>query len=127
MIGILRAGAGNIFGLGRSLRASDQFQHSDSWLRGFEQQGIGPRDSLTGDSLGGRWYVHANAEAEFPILGLPKELGLSGAVFTDFGAVWDADPAIVNCVGVAACGTTQVPAPRFSPTVSSRVFPPVSA
>ncbi|WP_306028908.1 outer membrane protein assembly factor BamA [Stappia sp. MMSF_3263] len=119
VIGILRAGAGNIFGLGRSLRASDQFQHSDSWLRGFEMQGIGPRDSLTGDSLGGRWYVHANAEAEFPILGLPKELGLSGAVFTDFGAVWDADPAIVNCVGVAACGTTQVPA-----TVQSNSFQP---
>jgi outer membrane protein insertion porin family len=109
VIGILRAGGGYITGLGKSLRASEQFQHSDVWLRGFEQQGIGPRDSVTGDSLGGRWYVHANAEAEFPIFGLPKELGLSGAVFTDFGAVWNTDPAIQTCVQTASgCGGAQV-------------------
>lgn len=126
VIGILRAGAGNIMGVGRDLRASDQFQHSDSWLRGFEPQGIGPRDALTGDALGGRWYVHANAEAEFPILGLPKELGLSGAVFTDFGAVWDSDPAIVRCVETAnGCGGNQpagsVLSNGFSPRISAGV------
>jgi outer membrane protein insertion porin family len=117
VIGILRTGGGYLNGLGDELRSSEQFQHSDTWLRGFEMQGIGPRDSRTGDSLGGRWYVHANAEAEFPILGLPRELGLSGAVFTDFGALWDSDSAINNCV-VAGCG------PATAATVQSNGFAP---
>ncbi|MCA1297127.1 outer membrane protein assembly factor BamA [Stappia indica] len=124
VVGVLRAGGGNIFGLGKALRVTDQFQHRDSWLRGFEPQGIGPRDATTGDSLGGRWYVHANAEAEFPIFGLPRELGLFGAVFTDFGAVWDADPALIACVETAnGCGGTQaagsVTSNGFSPRVSA--------
>ena len=117
VIGILRTGGGYLNGLGDELRSSEQFQHSDTWLRGFEMQGIGPRDSRTGDSLGGRWYVHANAEAEFPIFGLPRELGLSGAVFTDFGALWDADSAITDCV-VAGCG------PATPATVQSNGFAP---
>ncbi|WP_244628021.1 outer membrane protein assembly factor BamA [Stappia taiwanensis] len=124
VVGVLRAGGGNIFGLGKDLRVTDQFQHRDSWLRGFEPQGIGPRDATTGDSLGGRWYVHANAEAEFPIFGLPRELGLFGAVFTDFGAVWDADPALINCVETGGgCGGNQpagsVLSNGFSPRVSA--------
>lgn len=120
VVGIARAGGGYITGVGRDLRASDQFQHSDVWLRGFEPQGIGPRDSVTGDALGGRFYVHANLEAEFPILGLPRELGLSGAVFTDFGSVWDSDPAVNNCVTTAnGCGGNVVGA-----TVLSNGFDP---
>lgn len=121
VIGILRTGGGYLNGLGKDLRSSEQYQHSDTWLRGFEMQGIGPRDSVTGNSLGGRWYVHANAEAEFPILGLPRELGLSGAVFTDFGALWDADQAVTNCV-VAGCGGTTpatVQSNGFAPRVSA--------
>lgn len=124
VVGILRGGGGYIAGIGRDLRASDQFQHNDNWLRGFEPQGIGPRDATTGDALGGRWYVHANAEAEFPIFGLPRELGLSGAVFTDFGAVWDTDPAILACVQTAnGCGGAQpagsVQSNDFKPRVAA--------
>jgi outer membrane protein insertion porin family len=124
VVGILRGGGGYIAGIGRDLRASDQFQHNDNWLRGFEPQGIGPRDATTGDALGGRWYVHANAEAEFPIFGLPRELGLSGAVFTDFGAVWDTDPAILACVQVKdGCGGSQaagsVQSNDFKPRVAA--------
>ena len=113
VVGILRAGGGNVTGLGRDLRAADQFQHNDQWLRGFQSRGIGPRDSVTGDAIGGRFFMHANAEAEFPILGLPRELGLSGAVFTDFGALWSAEPALVRCVETSnGCGGTQATAGR---------------
>ncbi|WP_349360514.1 outer membrane protein assembly factor BamA [Stappia sp.] len=124
VVGILRAGGGNITNLGKDLRAADQFQHSDQWLRGFEPRGIGPRDARTGDAIGGRWYVHANAEAEFPILGLPRELGLSGAVFTDFGALWDAEPALIRCVQTTnGCGGNQpassVSSNGFAPRVSA--------
>ncbi|MCV2881133.1 outer membrane protein assembly factor BamA [Actibacterium sp. XHP0104] len=57
-------------------------------IRGFEPQGIGPRDG--GEALGGNVYAVARFEAEFP-LGLPEEYGITGGVFADFGSVWSLD------------------------------------
>ncbi|MXN67015.1 outer membrane protein assembly factor BamA [Stappia sp. GBMRC 2046] len=105
LIGQLRAGGGYITSIGNDLRVQEQFQHSQDWLRGFQTRGIGPRDALTGDALGGRWYAHVNAEGRFPFPWIPKELGLSGAVFADAGALWDVDPSINDCVTTpASCG-----------------------
>ena len=53
-------------------------------LRGFSQAGAGPRDTATRDALGGKNYVTATLETKFP-LGLPEELGVSGALFSDAG------------------------------------------
>ena len=61
-------------------------------IRGFEPNGIGPRD-LTApneDALGGNLYAVARFEADFP-LGLPEEYGLSGGAFVDVGSVWSLD------------------------------------
>jgi outer membrane protein insertion porin family len=57
-------------------------------FRGFEYGGIGPRDTSTGDALGGRRYWMATAESLFPI-GLPNEFGVKGALFADVGSLWD--------------------------------------
>lgn len=122
VVGVLRAGGGYITSIGNPLRVQDQFQQQSDWLRGFQPQGIGPRDARTGDALGGRFYAHANAEARFPFPWIPKEIGLSGAVFTDFGSVWDVDPDIEDCVTTpATCGLT-VPNPASS--VQSNEFQP---
>jgi outer membrane protein insertion porin family len=51
---------------------------------------VGPRDSLTDDSLGGNFFYRGSAELKFPI-GLPEELGVAGHAFTDFGTLWDID------------------------------------
>ncbi len=59
-------------------------------LRGFERSGVGPRDAVTKDSLGGNFFYRATAEMSFP-LGLPKELGIKGHAFTDAGSLWDID------------------------------------
>lgn len=59
-------------------------------LRGFEQAGVGPRDLLTDDSLGGNRFYRGSAEVSFP-LGLPEELGIQGHTFTDFGSLFDID------------------------------------
>lgn len=61
-----------------------------STLRGFERSGVGPRDSATGDSLGGNVFYRGSIEMSFP-LGLPKELGIKGHTFTDVGSLWDID------------------------------------
>nr|WP_233352233.1 outer membrane protein assembly factor BamA [Pseudogemmobacter humi] len=57
-------------------------------MRGFEPNGIGPRDG-TGleDALGGNAFAVARFEAEFP-LGLPEEYGIMGGAFIDVGSVW---------------------------------------
>lgn len=73
-------------------RAVDRFFTSSSNLRGFDSRGIGPRDtaSANADALGGNMFVAARVQADFP-LGLPEEVGLTGALFLDAGSVWGLD------------------------------------
>ena len=61
-------------------------------IRGFESNGLGPRDlNVTNeDPLGGNAFAVARFEADFP-LGLPEEYGISGGVFYDIGSVWGLD------------------------------------
>lgn len=61
-------------------------------IRGFENNGIGPRDLAADDrdALGGNMFAVARLDAEFP-LGLPEEYGISGGLFADFGTVWSLD------------------------------------
>jgi outer membrane protein insertion porin family len=83
--------AGYIFGLGNDkVRIEDRYFVGGDNLRGFETGGIGPRDIPSGDSLGANAYWLGSVQIEMP-LGLPKEFGLSGHAFTDFGSAWSVD------------------------------------
>ncbi|MEQ1789600.1 MAG: outer membrane protein assembly factor BamA [Rickettsiales bacterium] len=87
----LIASTGYIFGIGgRDVRINDRFFVGGDDLRGFRNAGIGPRDTATRDALGGNAYYTGTAELKFP-LGLPEELGISGAVFSDVGSLWKID------------------------------------
>src|SRR5690606_20220587 len=66
--------------------------------------GMGPRDANTGDALGGTLYFGATAEVQFPLPGIPKDLGLKGAVFADAGTLMNYE----GCTGT--CGLSSVPA-----------------
>lgn len=61
-------------------------------IRGFEGNGIGPRDlnAINQDALGGNIFAVARFESEFPI-GLPDEYGIRGGAFIDVGSVWSLD------------------------------------
>ena len=61
-------------------------------MRGFEPNGIGPRDLAVDnqDALGGNFFAVARFEADFP-LGLPEEYGIAGGLFLDVGTVWSLD------------------------------------
>jgi outer membrane protein insertion porin family len=83
----VRGGMGGIERIHKPIRVIDSFMLGGDSLRGFEYGGIGPRDSITGDSIGGTRYWSSTAELAFPI-GLPNEFGVKGAVFTDMGSVW---------------------------------------
>ena len=72
-------------------RAVDRF--AGQVIRGFEPNGIGPREG--GDQLGGNFYAALKLDAEFP-LGLPEEYGLSGGAFLDVGSIWGLDVTNAN-------------------------------
>jgi outer membrane protein insertion porin family len=103
---IFEGGALATFG-GYVSRVNDRFFASGK-IRGFEGNGIGPRDTVSEDALGGNFYAVARFEADFP-LGLPEEYGITGGMFLDVGAVWGLDgnpvsaanpPAVPNPVPI---------------------------
>jgi outer membrane protein insertion porin family len=112
--------AGYIFGWnGQQVLIQDRFFVGGDNLRGFQSAGIGPRDSVSGDALGGQKYYLGSLTLGVP-LGLPKELGLSGRVFTDFGTLYHIEPTniVLTPAQLAAAGSQpmveQAPAIRAS-------------
>jgi outer membrane protein insertion porin family len=91
-IGMLKVQGGHMAAFGdRKLRVLDHFYMGPDLVRGFAPSGIGPRDR-NGDSganaVGGTTYLGTTAEVTFPIFGIPREIGLRGAVFADAGTLF---------------------------------------
>jgi outer membrane protein insertion porin family len=78
---------GYVIGIGQDVKIQDRFFIGGDTLRGFKTGGIGPRDHITNDALGGNQYFIGSASLTVP-LGLPQELGFSGRVFSDFGTLY---------------------------------------
>ncbi|MBT9243896.1 outer membrane protein assembly factor BamA [Gemmobacter fulvus] len=105
-------------------RVTDRF-FGNGKIRGFEPSGLGPRDLVTDDALGGNLFAAARFEADFP-LGLPEEYGISGGLFADFGSVWslndtaglnnvvDDDFHLRSSVGFSLFWTTPIGPLRFN-------------
>lgn len=81
---------GYIRGIGDEVRVTDAFFLGGQNLRGFKTGGVGPRDSDTDDSLGGKFRFEGTVQAAFP-LGLPEEYQIRGRVFSDFGTLTGTD------------------------------------
>ena len=96
MVGIAHLQAGDLVGYGsQPLRIVDNFNLGPSLVRGFAPGGIGPRDisNSTTNNTRQRARRHRiisvrSLEAQFPIWGLPRDIGLKGAVFSDAGSLW---------------------------------------
>ncbi len=83
----VRGSVGGMEKTGKVIRVVDSIMLGADSFRGFQYGGLGARDLKTGDSLGGTRYWTGTAEVLFPI-GLPNEVGVKGACFTDVGAMW---------------------------------------
>jgi outer membrane protein insertion porin family len=83
---------GAITSLGGNVTRVTERYFGNGKIRGFEPNGIGPRDlgAVNEDALGGNLFAVARFEADFP-LGLPEEYGISGGAFLDVGSVWSLD------------------------------------
>lgn len=98
LVGMLGVKGGNIFSWGNRLKVQDQFFVGGETIRGFDSQGIGPRDANTDDALGGKYFFAATAESNFPLPYIPQGFGLRGAVFADAGSLWDFDSEIEQAI-----------------------------
>jgi outer membrane protein insertion porin family len=78
--------SGYIVGIGEDIKVYQRYQLGGTNLRGFDDFGVSPRDATTGDALGGDWIITGTAELKIP-LGLPKEIGITPKLFTDWGAI----------------------------------------
>jgi outer membrane protein insertion porin family len=94
VVGLVHLQGGNITGFGgKQLRIVDNFNLGPSLVRGFAPNGLGPRDissgvNFQGNPLGGTTYAGASLEVQFPIWGLPRDVGLKGAIFADAGTLY---------------------------------------
>jgi outer membrane protein insertion porin family len=90
------ARGGMVDGLGQDVRSNNGFFLGGNNFRGFQYAGLGPRtqdsagSARNGDVIGGNMYYVGTAEFMFP-LGLPKELGINGILFSDTGTVKGVD------------------------------------
>lgn len=94
IIGLVHLQAGDIHSFGGSqLNILNNFNLGPTLVRGFAPGGIGPRDitnlyNVQGNGLGGTEYAGASIESQFPLYGVPRDLGLKGAVFFDAGTLF---------------------------------------
>jgi outer membrane protein insertion porin family len=110
-IGLIHLQAGQINSFGsRQALIINNFMEGPSLVRGFAPGGIGPRDisdpfNILASALGGTSYYAASAEVDFPIFGLPKEVGLKGALFVDAGNLigYSGPTSFSNFLGYTYC------------------------
>ncbi len=78
-----------------TVKLTNRFYLGGSSLRGFDNAGVGPRDLLTDDAIGGHQFYAGTAELTFPF-GLPEEFDIRGSLFSDFGSAWGVDDPFPN-------------------------------
>jgi outer membrane protein insertion porin family len=108
-----------------SSRVTERF-FGNGKIRGFEANGIGPRDlgAVNRDAVGGNAFAVVRFEADFPV-GLPEEYGITAGAFLDVGSVWSLDDTAGNAlvddsarlrasIGVSVLWDTPVGPLRFN-------------
>jgi outer membrane protein insertion porin family len=81
---------GHISGLGDDVTQSERFFLGGRDVRGFDSNGIGPRDTGSGGAVGGN-NIYSGTIEIVSNLGVTKDAGLRWTVFSDFGSVWATD------------------------------------
>jgi outer membrane protein insertion porin family len=71
---------------GDPIRINDRFFKGGNTFRGFETAGMGARDLLTTDALGGNFYAIGTVELTVPNY-LPDEYGIKTSLFADVGTI----------------------------------------
>ncbi|SIQ78436.1 Beta-barrel assembly machine subunit BamA [Rhizobium sp. RU35A] len=94
MIGQIAVGAGHVVATGDHLNVFDQFTFGGRQVRGFKNDGIGPRAGS--DAIGGTTYFNASAEVSVPMPALPQDAGLRANFFADAGTLYGNDVPVAS-------------------------------
>jgi outer membrane protein insertion porin family len=73
--------------VGKTIRVVDSFNMGYTNFRGFDFQGVGPRDKKTKDPLNGTKMWRQVTEIKFPS-GLPDDWKISASIFNELGCLW---------------------------------------
>ncbi len=99
---------GWIFGINQGVRINDRFFLGNPRIRGFNIAGLGPRDPVTLDALGGNRMYNGTVAVLIPI-GKAKEFGIKTSAFVDFGSLGKLDiTESESQFGVLATGKPRV-------------------
>lgn len=108
VVGFVRVQGGHVQSTSGNLRMIDHYFLGPSLVRGFAPSGIGPRDVLndpTANAVGGTTYFGGTLEVQFPIWGLPRDLGLRGAIFADAGTLYNFDGGTRTAAAACPAGS----------------------
>ena len=72
------------------ITSSNRFYFNSNSVRGFDTNGIGPRDSGNDNGVGGNNFYSGQVEVKSKKL-IPGDLGIDISIFSDVGSLWDTD------------------------------------
>ena len=103
---------------GDPVRINDRFFKGGNTFRGFETAGMGPRDLLTRDALGGNFYAIGTVELTVPNF-LPEEYGIRTSLFMDVGTLGVLDDRYrIDATGFPDPNIVDELSPRLSAGIS---------
>ena len=70
--------------------SSNRFYFNSNSVRGFDLNGIGPRDNGNDNAVGGNKFYTGQVEIKATKL-IPGDLGIDVSMFSDIGSLWDTD------------------------------------
>jgi outer membrane protein insertion porin family len=94
----IRGGVKWNYGDESGYRTQENYFQGSRDIRGFDAYGFGPRDPVTGDALGGMYFWNGTVEMNFPLPGVPESIGLRGALFSDFGQLWNVNQGGIDAI-----------------------------
>ena len=85
-----KSGAGFVTGFDDKVTSSNRFSLGGDFLRGFDNAGVGPRDTGNDQSVGGNNFYNFSFQIKSDKW-LPDDTGLEWLLFTDVGSLWGTD------------------------------------
>ena len=86
----LKSGLGFISAIDDKITSSNRFILGGKTLRGFDNAGVGPRDTGNNQAVGGNNFYNLSFELKSEEF-LPDDTGLEWFVFSDIGSLWETD------------------------------------
>ncbi len=86
----------------KKITSSNRFYFNSNSVRGFDSNGIGPRDNGNDNAVGGNKFYTGQIELKARKL-VPGDLGIDVSIYSDIGSLWDTDYP-TNVTGVNDSG-----------------------